>query len=518
MVRIFPRHFCRTLPVILLAVIFSLGACTRDQLTTAPGNSITVGLEGSPTTLDPCYTSDAYGSRILPLIYNSLVTTDHHGIIIGDLAETWQIIDSCTYLFRLKPTIRFSDGSPCRAADVKATIDFLRNPDHGCPAFGSLSLIENIDIPDQRTIIFHLSRPFASFLYALTAYIIPAPYCTIDNNNDRIIPGSGPFQLSEFSRGRRITLTRNQNSQVAPTIDTIHFQIIADDTTRILALKKGTLDLVQNAIPPYALKFLQRDPQLQIISQHGSSYKYLGYNLEDPLTGNLTVRQAISLAIDRQQIIRHILKNHARPATGLLPPEHWAKASSLPSDRYDPEAAAALLDNAGFPPLGKQGIRFSLTYKTSTNQESYEIAQIIKKQLAAIGIAVTILRFEWGTFFADIRKGNFQLYSLKWIGIEDPDIFYYIFHSSSTPPKGANRGRFVNKEADRLLEQSRLSLDPEERRRIFVRLQEILAQQVVYTNLWHRDDVVIMKRNLAGFEIYPGGVYTSLRQVTWLDT
>ncbi|MCD6150987.1 MAG: ABC transporter substrate-binding protein [Deltaproteobacteria bacterium] len=509
------RHF---IPMLLVLILLP-GACSPLPPAKNNDDQITIGLEGSPTTLDPRYTTDAYGSRILPLIYNGLVTTDRHGAIVADLASSWEIIDNHTYLFRLRPTISFSDGSPCTSKDIKATIDFMRKPENGCPAYGSLNIIDSIRTPDSLTVIFQLKKPFASFLYALTSYIVPASCCQHSLTKPMNIPGTGAFRLVEFARGHQIILARNPHYDLAtPHLNRICFKIITNDTTRILALKKGTVDLVQNAIPPYALKFFQRDQHLRVLSRQGSGYKYIGYNLKDPLVGNIMVRRAISLAINRRQIIRYVLKNQARPANGLLPPEHWAGNPLLRPDHFDPEKAASLLDQAGFPPQDPEGIRFSLSYKTSTNQESYEIAQIIKKQLAHIGIRIDILRFEWGTFFDDIKKGNFQLYSLKWIGIQDPDIFYYIFHSSSIPPRGANRGRFSNREMDSLLEESRTIIDLKKRRQIFFRIQQIIAEQEIYTSLWYRNDVVIMKRRLEGFEIYPGGAYTSLRKVKWQDT
>ena len=505
--------------VILLVLILLPIACSPLPSTADRDKQITIGLEGSPTTLDPRYTTDAYGSRILPLMYNGLVTTDRHGAIVADLANSWEIIDNNTYVFKLRPHIHFSDGSSCTSRDVKATIDFMRKSENGCPAYGSLNIIDTIRAPDPLTVIFQLKKPFASFLYALTCYIVPASYCRHSQEKPIDIPGTGAFRLVEFSRGHQIILGKNIYYDLnAAHLDRICFKIITNDTTRILSLKKGTVDLVQNAIPPYALKFFKRNKDLQVISRQGSSYKYIGYNLNNPLTGNLMVRRAISLAINRQQIIQYILKNQARPAKGLLPPEHWASNPLLRPDPFDPEKAASLLDQAGFTPQEPDGIRFSLSYKTSTNQESFEIAQIIKKQLAHIGIRVDILRFEWGTFFNDIKKGNFQLYSLKWIGIQDPDIFYYIFHSSSIPPRGANRGRFCNREVDRLLEESRTTIDHQKRRQLFFRIQQIIAEQEVYTGLWYRNNVVIMKRKLKGFKIYPGGAYTSLKEVKWQDT
>jgi peptide/nickel transport system substrate-binding protein len=112
-------------------------------------------------------------------------------------------------------------------------------------------------------------------------------------------------------------------------------------------------------------------------------------------------------------------------------------------------------------------------------------------------------------------KGNFQVYSLRWVGVVDPDIFYYLFHSSSLPPNGANRGRYGNAEVDRLLEQSRRIVDQARRKALYSRVQKILAADAVYTSLWYRDNLVVVKKGLAGFRIYTGGEFTSLQDVSW---
>jgi len=500
---------------IVLYLAVTAGGSRRPAAFAINPRRVVVGLEGSPTTLDPRYTTDAYGARILPLLYDGLVAVDEHGAVVPNLAAGWENPGPRRYRFHLRPGVRFSDGRPCRAADVKATLDFLRQPANGCPAQGRLQVISEITVVDPLTVDITLRRPFASFLYALTAYIVPAACCRPDAADPATIPGTGAFKLVRFHRGSEIVLERHPGYRGRPArLERIVFKIIRDDTSRILALRKGAVDLVQNAIPAYALQFFARDGRFRLLSRPGSGYKYLGYNLEDPLTGRLALRRAISLAIDRQQIIRYTLHGRARPAAGLLPPEHWAANPRLPLPRHDPQAAVRLLDEAGLRP-GPDGVRCRLSFKTSTNQESYEIAQIIKAQLARVGIELQIRRFEWGTFFADIKNGNFQLYSLKWVGIEDPDIFYYLFHSTSVPPRGANRGRFRDPEVDRLLEQSRLTLNRERRRQLFCRLQEIIAAREVYTSLWFRDDTVVVKKGLLGFRICPGGAYTSLREARW---
>jgi len=228
------------------------------------------------------------------------------------------------------------------------------------------------------------------------------------------------------------------------------------------------------------------------------------------------VRQAIAHAIDRQAIIDSSLEGLARPAGGLLAPGNWAYEGQVAQYPYDPQRAAALLDQAGLidPDGDGPAPRFRLSYKTSTDRLRTEIATIIVHQLAAVGIEVELRSFEWGTFFADIKSGNFQLYSLIWVGIVDPDIYHYVFHSSSLPPAGANRGRYSNPALDKLIEASRTEMDQGKRREMYSQVQKRPAEDCAYVSLWYGDNVVVHKRGLRGFVIYPGGEYTSLAAAT----
>jgi len=315
-----------------------------------------------------------------------------------------------------------------------------------------------------------------------------------------------------------VVLKRNPNYfGTPPTLDEIVFEIITDDTTRLLALLKVKVDLVQNAVPPHAVKFLKRDERFKVVIEQGINYSYMGFNLEDPILKKLSVRRAIAHAIDRQRIIDYLLMGLARPATGLIAPKIWAYEPNVMRYEYDPKLSRALLDQAGFIDPDGDGPkpRFALSFKTSTNKLRVAIATAIADQLSDVGIKLEIRSLEWGTFFDDIKKGNFQTYTLTWVGITDPDIFYYIFHSDSIPPHGANRGRYVNPVVDELIERSRRTLNLEARRKLYSEIQRIIAHDCVYVSLWYNDNVVVMKRNLKGFVIYPGGEYTSLAWARW---
>ena len=498
--------------LILLLPLLLVLACGSQE--TIPGKGIRVGLDGSIATLDPRVAVEARAARIGPLIYSSLLQLNEKGRLVPDLARWWAQPDARTYLFRLHRGVRFHNGREVTAEDVRTTFTFIMDPRNGSPKRGSYEPLRGIEIIDRYTVKFCLQDVYVSFPYALTVGIVPqgSPL-----RHKSLPVGSGPFRLKHWRPGEEVVLVANSayfGGQ--PKLDWIQFRVLTNTTTRLLEMKKGGVDLLQNCVPAYAVKFMERIPGVHFIQEGGITYQYLGYNLTDPILQHKRVRQAISHAIDRNDIIEHTLKGLAVKADGVvLAPLHWAYENTVRRYDYDPQRAKALLDAAGFPDPDGNGprIRFSLSYKTSTDMESREIAQIIKEYLKGVGIDLEVRSFEWGTFFDDIKRGNFQIYSLRWIGVVDPDIFYYLFHSSSSPPNGANRGRYHNPELDKLLVASRRAVDKGRRRELYSRIQKILAEDAVYTSLWYRNNLVVIREGFRGFQIYAGGEYVSLKDV-----
>ncbi len=501
--------------VILMALVFTPG-CVEDKRN---DGAFIIGLEGSPTNLDPRYSIDAYSSRIRPLIFDSLIEVAPNGDFIPGIAKSWNTKDGLTYTFYLRDDVRFHDGALLTSKDVKYTFEYLMNPENKCPSGPGLNEIEAMETPDDFTIVFHLKKVFVPVLFKLVKGIVPAH---LGNNEDfgKMLIGTGPFRLTGLNTGEWISLLANEEYfKGAPFIKSLRFEVVRNDTTRMLRLQKGELNLIQNSSPPYAVKFLGNTEGLKVIRQAGVNYSYLGFNLKDPneITSDKLVRKALAHAVDRQKIIDALMKGQAQIATGLLSPSNWAYNGAVPIYDYDPEKAKALLDQAGFtdPDQDGPGLRFTLSYKTSTNKLRNRIAEVMAVQLAQVGIGLEKRSYEWGTFFADIKKGNFQTYTLSWVGITDPDIFQYIFHSDSQPPKGANRGRYENPDVDALIEKSRIETDKETRKELLHKIQYILAEDCVYISLWWADNIVIANEKLKGFIVFPGGEFTSLARAKW---
>jgi peptide/nickel transport system substrate-binding protein len=500
----------------LLCACLFLAGCDAADTEPAPG-TVVVALETAPTALDPRYATDETSSLICELLHRGLTRTDEHGDTVLDLAASVEVIDTAQYIFRLRPGLTFHDGTPVTARDVRATYASVLDPRAASPKRESLAVIERIDAPDDLTVIFTLREPFAPFLDATGLGILPAR--ELEGDAATITLGSGPFRLLEFRRDRDLRLaaarTKPDGRRGPPELV---FKIVPDDTVRALELRRGDIHVVQNAIDPDMIPWLQRDPNVEIVSVPGTTFHYLGMNLRDGHLGRPLVRQAMAFAIDRDAIIRHLLEGQATPATGLLAPGHWAFTDAVTSYPHDPSRARALLDASGFPDPDGGGPRprFRLLYKGSMLQKRRRFAEVLQEQLAQVGIALDIRSYEWGTLYEDIRHGNFQLYALAWVGVSDPDIYYSLFHSSMTPPLGNNRGHYVDPEVDRLTELGRATTDREARRTAYVAVQRRLSETLPIIPLWWTPTVVAKSVRLRGFVPQPNGSLRSLEHA-WLE-
>jgi peptide/nickel transport system substrate-binding protein len=209
-------------------------------------------------------------------------------------------------------------------------------------------------------------------------------------------------------------------------------------------------------------------------------------------------------------MLQYLSRGFARPANSVLPPESWAYNGEVARYPYDPERAGQLLEQAGYP--AGNGVRFHLTMKTSTEESTRLMAAVLQQQLRDVGIVLDIRTFEFATFFSDVTRGAFELYSLRWIGgNEDPDIFEYVFHSTRFPPHGANRGYYANPRVDALIDQARSQLDQNTRRRLYAEIQNVLAEQLPYINLWYQDNVLVHSKRVRNLTLNPSGNYDFLK-------
>jgi peptide/nickel transport system substrate-binding protein len=372
--------------------------------------------------------------------------------------------------------------------------------------------------------------------------------------------GTGPFRYAGSKDERKIVLQRNPDHFAGPpSYNWLIFKTIEDENTRLLALLGGSADLLQNAVSPILLEVLAERPELKVQTAESISFTYLGLNLRIPALADVRVRQALALGIDREAIVKHRFVGHATLATGMLAPFHWAYEKDVARWGFDPERAEALLDEAGYPRDPQTGTRLAIELKLSNNRFRRSVAELIVRHLGRIGVDVTLRSYEFGTFLADVRKGNFDMFLLQLPEPVEPDMLRWMLHSMNTPDKAppgarteyeaadrrfyppkaetlagdpvcgawtrevrergeraaagqgtldlgsANRTFYFNPRFDCLVDLGQTTVDREARKRLYGEAQRIVAQELPVIPLWHEDNVAVMRKKIEGYEILPSG-------------
>jgi peptide/nickel transport system substrate-binding protein len=459
--------------------------------------------------------------------------------------------DALTWVFHLRDGVRFQDGRPLEAEDVVWTIQSLIEPKLAgliTAKSGAFAAVERAEARDRLTVVVRMKRPDAGLLFNLSdgQFGVVPRGAGADFGLHPV--GSGPFRFVSQVQDKEVVLERFEEcwsdyQKEQPTLSQstrkdgppgalarapgsseirrVRFEVVPDTITSALELEKGSADAASNVLTPDMVYALRDARGLETASGLGSNVWYLNFNVADPELRDKRVRQAVALAIDREAIVAALWRGHARLAETLLPEGQWAAATDAELAQYphDPARAAKLLEAAGLP-AGRDGVRLRLTLKISTDGTTRLLAAVLQQQLRAAGIELKIRSEEFGTFYSDVTHGAFQMYVLKWVGSnEDPDIYRYMDSSESFPPKGANRGHYVNARVDELLAKAAAESGPEaqaRRRAEYVEAQRILADELPAIPLWFPDNVVVHTRRLQGVVSRGDGSFDFLREA-WLS-
>lgn len=480
-----------------LVLLVLLTSCSDEKR-----NTIRFGLNTSVVTLDPRYITDAVSDRVGRLLYERLTGFDSHFNVVPGLAD-WKLINERHYRFTLKDNNNlFHNGEVLTSHDIKATFDSILNDKNVSPHRGSIEHIKEIKVIDPNTLDFILTKSDPLFPGRLNIGILPKTLIESGHsfNNEPI--GSGPFRLLKWENENKLSLQRIHDQAI------IEFITVKDPNMRTLKLARGEIDLLQNNLPPESLQWLQQQPDIKIQKGKGNTFTYIGFNFNDNIVGKKQVRKAIAHAIDREAILKYVMSGSARAAESLLPPDHWAGHTGLPKHVYDPRRAKELLKE-----VSDSEHSINISYKTSNNPFRVRLATIIQHQLNQAGFNVSIQSYDWGTFYGDIKSGRFQMYSLSWVGLNLPDIFRYVLHSKSIPPGGANRGRYIDKTVDKLIETAEATSDLNQQANYYRQLQEYIHEDLPFIPLWYENNIVAYRSAIIGYKISTAGHYDSLISV-----
>lgn len=488
------RRKYRLALVIYLAIA---GGCGERE-----ADAIRFGLATPPVTLDPRFATDATSYRITRLIYQALVDFDQEHRPIPALAD-WEQLSPVHYRFNLKSDQYFHHGGALTAADVVATYRSVLDPATASPHRGSLANIESVSAPSTLVVDFKLRHPDPLFPGLLVIGIMPAALIADLEGSLEHPVGSGPFAI-EASPGDSILRLRRVHDRQA-----VEFLTVRDATVRALKILHGEIDLMQGSMTPELVDWLDRHDGIRASHHPGTTFTYLGFNLDDPEVGQLRLRRAIAYAIDRASLVRYMFGGRARLAQAIFTPDHWAGHAGLAAIEYSPSRAREILSSMGY----SESRPLRLSYKTSSDNFRVRIATAIQDQLAGVGIELEISSYDWGTFYADVKAGRFQMYSLSWVGLKQPDIFRYAFHSASVPPSGANRGRYRAAAVDRMIEQAEATADLPGRAVLYRGIQQQLLVDLPYVPLWYEDNTLIVRASISGYDTGVDGYYDGLVNV-----
>lgn len=487
----------------------------------AYGDAMVVGTIGEPSNLIPLLASDSASHDVAGYVYNGLVKYDKNLNLVGDLAESWDVSpDGLTIIFHLRKGVRWHDGAEFTSNDVLYTYRVTIDPKTPTAYAEDFKQVKRADAPDRFTFRVTYPKPFAPALASWSMGILPAHL--LDGKDitksglSRKPVGTGPYRFKEWIAGQKIVLESfHDYFEGRPFIDRYVYRIIPDNSTMYMELKAGGVDMMglspvqyarQTDTPEFRSRFNKyRYPAF--------AYTYLGFNLRNPLFSDKRVRQAISSAINKDEIVHGVLLGLGQVARGPYKPGTWAYNPGVKDLDYNPGRARELLAAAGWRETGSDGILvkdgkpFSFTILTNQgNDQRLKTAQIIQQRLKKIGIDVKIRVLEWASLLTNfIDKGNFEALIMGWTIPQDPDIFD-VWHSSKTGPKELNFVGYKNSEVDRLIEEGRGTFDVVKRKRCYYRIQEILADEQPYTFLYVPDALPTVSARFRGIEPAPIGI------------
>ena len=489
------------------------------------GDAMVTGTIGKPSTLIRVLGTDSSSSEISSKLFVGLLKFDKDLNVVPKAAEYYQVLDDGLRLrFKLRRGIKWSDGSEVDLDDVEYTYRMMIDPKTPTAYSGDYKQVREFRrLPEVDDWTFEVvyEKPFPRALMSWMTDILPRR--ALENEDLRKTSqlrnpvSSGPFRLKSWENGVRVTLTANPDYfEGRPNLDGMVYRVIRDSSTMFLELQAGKIDRMDLSKQQYVFQtpkpaFKERFNVYKMLS---FGYTFMGYNMKSPFFSDARVRRAISMAVDKNDVVDGALFGQGVTTIGPYRPGSWPFNTEIKDYPHDPAAALALLAEAGWKPgrkglLEKDGRPFSFTLLVNQgNTERIKAATILQSQLKPLGIEVKVRVLEWTAFINEfVMKGYFDAVILGWNITMDPDIFD-VWHSSRIG--GLNFINYANPEVDDLLEQARSTFNREIRKKCYDRIQEILHEEQPYCFLYVPYSFTAMAKRFKGIEEAPAGIEHNL--------
>ncbi|MCK4575016.1 TonB family protein [candidate division WOR-3 bacterium] len=499
------------LTVTLFLILLLIVSCQRGEkeiFTGDRGGVIVVGTISEPTIINPIFPPFGESIGVENLLFLSLHGRNEEGKIVPQIADSWEYSEdfkSITYYIR--KDVKWSDGEPVTAEDVKFTFDLIKDPEVGSPLAASVRFIDSVKVINPYKICFYFMRVYADEL--LDSGISPLPKHILKDVKDlrnasfNMSPvGNGPFKLERWERGKLMELVANDKYyKGSPPLDKVVFWFAPGEEELSMEFLEGKVDIVTNVTPSLYERIKEKE-DINIIIKPGHMYTYIGWNLEKPLFEEKNMRLAFTYAIDREKLVSDILLDLADVAKGPIPPTSWAYDEKLTTFSYSPDDASKILDDMGWK-LERANIRIKdripLTFSLITNKENsirVAIANFVVVELGKIGVKVETEFLDTPTFIERIVSGEYDAFILGWSVKEriDPTMVW-----NSDPEKGKfNLVSYKNPKIDTMIDKGLLTLDRRETKKIWAAFQRIILEDIPNTFLFYPQEISAASRRLNG--------------------
>ena len=483
------KNFNRAMSLVLAAAMaLSLAACGGNQENNGSGggtaggykNTLTWAQGADVTSLDPHQGKETPAVQVNTQIFDTLVTVDPEtNEVVPQIAESWEQTDDQTYVFKIREGIKFHDGSDLTAEDVKFSLDRARN---SAAVSYIVNFIEEVTVDDDHTVTVKTTAPYAPTLRNLAipfAAIVPKAVVEADENAFIQNPvGSGPYKFVEWNHGDHVTLKAFDDYYAGkPETENLIMKVIPETSQRTIALETGEVDLAYdlavNDIPK-----VNSDDKLTVYEIPSLTCWYVSMNMNKKPFDNPKVREAMSMAIDRQTIIDTINAGSGQTADAIIAPAVFGYYSTGVKE-YNPTKAKELLAEAGYP----NG--FSTTLWVNDNQSRIEMCQAMQAMLLEVGVQCNLEVLEFGSFISRTTAGDHDLAYFGWTTSSgDADYSYYSLEHSTQQGAAGNRSFLADPDVDKLIEEARSNTNEEERKELYkelaIKLDEINNNIPVY--------------------------------------
>jgi peptide/nickel transport system substrate-binding protein len=520
----------RSLGLVALALIATLAVPVDAQ---KRGGTLTIVRPTDPVSLDPNLETTAPGAWVYFNMLEGLLTLDDKMQIKPALATSYEVMSPTKVRFKLRPGVKFHDGTPFNAAAVKFTFDRALR---GTPPARWASLAGSLDgaeVVNDLTVDVVTREPYGPILRTLAMYcmgiVSPTAVQKMGADFSRAPVGTGPFKFVEWKTNTHVIIERNADYWGDKAlVDRVIFKVVPEEGARMIALQTGDADMVLFPSPAQ-LPTLRKDSRYTVHETTGIRVVFVGMQAGLPPLDDARVRQALLHAVDRQAILDNIMEGSAGPARGVLAPGVFGY-KDMQLERvypFDRAKARALLAQAGFTPgadgiMQKGGQRLSRSWLAARARypKDGEITEAIQAMLKEVGVEAKVQILEWAAVFQQVRGATFNhhLFTLGWVTSNaDADYsLYALFHSKNVPPTGWNTSRYTNPKVDALVEQARRSLNQAEREKLYGEVQDILAKEMVWIPVYTTKEIIVTRAGVKGFTVHPVEYNLALWK-TWVD-